>query len=276
MRNKKGGIMSKRILGSLAILFLVFNGTVCSQTLDMRSKMIFVTGKASISVKPDVAYFPIDVSTTGISIRETYEKNNLKIKDVLGKLKKLGVSDKQVAIKEPALFIEQSYAGGNDIALYGVSNVIIVTLKGIDKLKSGALMNKVFDIIQSTNQTTTFWSSPGISDITSETSRIRNSGGRGVPVIYGISNYEELLDDVIEKAVRDADIKAERTAKKRGGVAITGLDNYNYFEPYDYKGKLLPDGPKTLNSQELEIDVSVNAYYSFKLLDRVIKVKEEK
>jgi len=159
------------------------------------NKTITVYGKAELSVKPDVAYFPMDISTTAPIIDDAYSENMTKVENTIKKLEKLGIHREWIKVLDGQLFKVESYGAGESV-IFGVSNIVVVTMPNIDKMKAEKLREKVFNIAQAVSRTTVTpyaaSSSPGAGRISGELSKSISYYGYNPVAVYGITNYEKM------------------------------------------------------------------------------------
>jgi uncharacterized protein YggE len=150
---------------------------------------ISVTGEASVSVPPDLAWVDAGVASDGKSAREAQETNNDAMAKVLALLKAAAIDDKDVQTSR--LSLQPQYSPGrpgpaSPIAGYRASNRVTVRLHDVGRVA------RVIDALVSA----------GANDIGN--------------VSFGVSQASKLLDDAREKAIADARRKAEVYAKAAG------------------------------------------------------------
>lgn len=235
-------------------------------------KTITVYGEATTTAKPDVAYFPMDVSTTAPLIDDAYSENKIKVKNTIDKLKSLGIPRKWIKVMEPQPYKIEQYSVGES-PIFGVSNIMIITMPNIDKLKSDELRKKIFNIAQGVSRTTVTayaaTSSPGAGKISGELSRCVSYYGHYPIAVYGITNYKKLQENVLLEAIANAKKEAEQLAKVLG---VELKEMIYFYQTYPYSGgggttcsqdEILPEGPKSDNPNSIKVCASVNVIYSF-------------
>jgi len=236
------------------------------------NKTITVYGKAEISVRPDVAYFPMDISTTAPIIDDAYSENMTKVENTIKKLEKLGIRREWIKVLDGQLFRAESYGAG-EAAIFGVSNIVVLTIPNIDKMKPEKLKEKVFSIAQAVSRTTVTpyaaSSSPGAGRINGELSKTISYYGYNPVAVFGITNYEKMDEKLLVDAIKDAKKEAEGIAK----ILDVKLKEMTYFYqsyPYDNscsntgnQSEILPEGPKSSNAKAVKLCATVNLIYSF-------------
>jgi uncharacterized protein YggE len=270
-----------RSYGKFSVFFVVlfvviFSAPVCilgQFNSNREDKTITVYGKAEMSVKPDVVYFPMDISTTAPIIDDAYSENRVKIKNTVEKLKKLGIRDEWIEVLDAQLYKVQSYNVG-ETTIFGVSNIVVATIHDIDKIKTEDLRKKIFGISQAVSRTTVTpyagGTSPGASVINGELSRSIGSYYGNPPVaVFGLTEYKKYQNKMLKEAIEDAQKKAEKLAKALG----VNLKSIKYFyQSYPYNSScsttgqqkdILPQGPKSPEPESVKLCTTVNVSYSF-------------
>jgi uncharacterized protein YggE len=234
-------------------------------------RTLTTSGEASNVVRPDVAYFPIDITTTAPIIDDAYGENGVKIDNTVKKLKELGIARETIKIMDPKLFRIDQY-NASESPVFGISNVVLVTLTGIDKMKPGELRTKIFAVNQALSRVTItpYSTSPGSGQINNELSR--TTGGSYAPyptAVFGYSKYRDIQDQVLTEAIADARAQADHQAKILG-VTIKDIiyfsQSYPYANNYGAYGSqenILPDGPLSSDPLNLKLTASVSVTYSF-------------
>lgn len=242
------------------------------QSSMLYNKTITVYGEATITTKPDVVYFPMDITTTAPIINDAYEENQIKIENTLKKLKELGISSKQIKVLDSQLYKREAYNVG-EAPIFGISNIVVATINNIDKMKSEKLRKKIFDISQAISRTTITpyagTMSPGIGRLSSELSASMAYYGNCPMAVFGLTNHEELQEKALLQAIENAKKEAERLAKILG---VELKEMIYFYQTYPYAGgcgpagckdEILPKGPKSDSPESIKIYVSVNIVYSF-------------
>jgi uncharacterized protein YggE len=180
----------------LVVAFALASAPALAQTSSNLPAAISVTGEASISVPPDLAFVDAGVATDGKTAHEAQNANNIAMTKVLEALKSTGIDAKD--IQTSRLSLQPQYApnrsGPSPIAGYRASNRVTVRLRDVSKV-AGAIDTLV---------------GAGANDIGN--------------VAFSVSQASKLLDDAREKAVADARRKAEIYAKAAGVTLGAPLD----------------------------------------------------
>jgi uncharacterized protein YggE len=182
---------------SLAITFaLLATAPALAQTSADFPSAISVTGEASISVPPDIAFVDAGVATDAKTAHEASEANNVAMGKVMAALKSASVDSRD--IQTSRLSLQPQYApnrsGPSPIVGYRASNRVTVRIHDVTKVAN------VIDTLVGA----------GANDIGN--------------VNFEVSQASKLLDDAREKAVADARRKAEIYARAAGvtlGVPVS-------------------------------------------------------
>jgi len=234
------------------------------------SRTLTTTGEASFNIRPDIAYFPLDITTTAPIIDDADNENSIKIENTIKKLKELGIARDMIKIMDPKLFRIDQY-NASESPVFGISNVVLITWAGIDKLKPEELRKKIFAINQSLSRVTVsaYASSPGAGQINNEMSRCTGGYNPYPTAVFGYSKYAALEDRTLTDALTDARQQAEHQAKIIG-VTIRDLIYFSQTYPYanNYGGygnqeSVLPEGPLSANPLNLKIYATVSVTYTF-------------
>lgn len=247
-------------------------GIMRAQTDGGYTKTLTVYGMAKATVRPDVAYFAMDISTTAPIIEDAYEENLMKVENTIKKLKKLGIKDSWIKVHDPELYKIDPYSMGEAL-IFGISNVIVVTMPAIDKLSKDKLREKVFEISQAVSRTTispyASTASPGASRISTELSGCIGYYGHVPLAIFGLTNFEELEEKLLRDAIEDARKEAEKRAEILG-VKLKDITYFYQTYPYDKNcstggttGEIFPEGPVSTDPGSLTLCTTVNIIYSF-------------
>jgi uncharacterized protein YggE len=233
--------------------------------------VITVYGRATVSVRPDVVYFPMDISTTAPIIDDAYEENSIKVENTIKKLKKHGIKKEWIKVMDPELFKIEPYSVGEAV-IFGVSNVMLVTIPNIDKMKKDDLREKIFEIAQAVSRTTmtpyASTSSPGAGRINAELSSMIGYYGHYPIAVFGYTKYEGLEDKILKDAIDDAREEAEKQAEFLG-VELKGISNFYQTYPYNagcgtgYESTIIPAGPVSSDPNSITLCTSVNVVYRF-------------
>jgi len=234
------------------------------------SRTLTTTGEASFMIRPDIAYFPLDITTTAPIIDDAYNENSVKIENTIKKLKELGIARDLIKIMDPKLFRMDQY-NASESPIFGISNVVLITWPGIDKLKPEELRKKIFAINQSLSRVTVsaYASSPGAGQINNEMSRCTGGYNPYPTAVFGYTKYAQLESQVLTDALTDARKIADGQAKTIG-VTVKDLMYFSQTYPYanNYGGygnqeNILPDGPLSADPLNLKIYATVSVTYAF-------------
>jgi uncharacterized protein YggE len=263
---------SKTVLLQCIVVAIAFSSCLFAQYCgtNLSEKTITVLGEAVIKVQPDVAYFPMDITTAAPLIEDAYDENQIKIKHTIEKLKDLGIKKEWIDVMDAQPYKIDQY-GMTETPVFGISNIVLVTLPNINKMKPQDLRQKIFNIAQAVSRTSvsTYTSySPGGSRISSELSAIGYYGQAPIAV-FGVTNYKKLEEEAFLQAIENAKTEAQRLAEVLG-VKIKDITYFYQSYPYSsgcgttYNQKtMLPEGPKSNDAACVKICATVNITFSF-------------
>jgi uncharacterized protein YggE len=150
-----------------------------------------VSGEATVSATPDEAQIDAGVSSEGKTAREASDTNNTAMGKILLALKAVGIDQKDIQTSQ--LSLQPQYApnrnGPSPVVGYRASNR--VTIKLHDVLKVAGMIDTLVGA--------------GANEING--------------IAFSVSNTSKLLDDARQRAIADAQRKAEIYAKA-AGVAL--------------------------------------------------------
>jgi uncharacterized protein YggE len=177
-----------RNLSFVIPIALLATAPALAQTPAEFPSAISVTGEASISVPPDIAFVDAGVATDAKTAHEASEANNVAMGKVIAALKSANIDSRD--IQTSRLSLQPQYApnrsGPSPIVGYRASNRVTVRIHDVTKVAN------VIDTLVGA----------GANDIGN--------------VNFEVSQASKLLDDAREKAVADARRKAEIYAKAAG------------------------------------------------------------
>lgn len=274
MKVFSSGLKGKVVIVSLLVALFIVPATVYSEMDDDDCEclgVITVYGKASVSVRPNVVYFPMDISTTAPIIDDAYEENLMKVENTIKKLKKHGIKKEWIKVLDPELYKIEPYSIGEAV-IFGVSNVMLVTIPNIDKMKKNDLREKVFDIAQAVSRTTmtpyASTSSPGAGRISAELSSSVGYYGHYPIAVFGYTKYKGLEDELLKDAIADAQKDAEKQTEILG-VTLKGISNFYQTYPYNkscgtgFENTIIPEGPVSSDPNNITLCTTVNIVYTF-------------
>jgi hypothetical protein len=177
----------RNLSAAIALALLATAPALAESPADFASA-ISVTGEASISVPPDIAFVDAGVATDAKTAHEASDANNVAMGNVMTALKGANIDARD--IQTSRLSLQPQYApnrsGPSPIVGYRASNRVTVRIHDVTKVAN------VIDTLVGA----------GANDIGN--------------VNFEVSQASKLLDDAREKAVADARRKAEIYAKAAG------------------------------------------------------------
>lgn len=214
-----------------------------------REKTISVSGVASSSVKPDQLNINFGVETQEKTAKEALDSNSVQMNTVISAIKQAGISESEISTSSfniyPVYESHEDKLTGRwtqEIVGYGVSNIVTVQTAKLDSAAS-IIDNAV------------------------------NSGVNRVDSVYfslASSTQQKLKDDLLEKAVINAKIRAEKALKPLDyqiiGVKYVSLDEFviPYSTPM-YKGAVMDmaesRAPTPVFSSNQEISTSAQVVF---------------
>jgi hypothetical protein len=226
---------------SLAVAFaLLATAPALAQTPADFPSAISVTGEASISVPPDIAFVDAGVATDAKTAHEASEANNVAMGKVMAALKSANIDASD--IQTSRLSLQPQYApnrsGPSPIVGYRASNRVTVRIHDVTKVAN------VIDTLVGA----------GANDVGN--------------VNFEVSQASKLLDDAREKAVADARRKAEIYAKA-AGVALgapMSISEEGAPQPL-FRGKMampVAAAPTPIAQGEETLSVSVSVTWAIK------------
>ena len=180
----------RKLSAAIALALLATAPALAQAPADFPSA-VSVTGEASISVAPDIAFVDAGVATDAKTAHEASDANNVAMGKVMAALKGANIDARD--IQTSRLSLQPQYApnrsGPSPIVGYRASNRVTVRIHDVTKVAN------VIDTLVGA----------GANDIGN--------------VNFEVSQASKLLDDAREKAVADARRKAEIYARA-AGVAL--------------------------------------------------------
>jgi uncharacterized protein len=227
---------------SFAVAFaLLATAPALAQTPADFPSAISVTGEASISVPPDIAFVDAGVATDAKTAHEASEANNVAMGKVMAALKSASVDSRD--IQTSRLSLQPQYApnrsGPSPIVGYRASNRVTVRIHDVTKVAN------VIDTLVGA----------GANDIGN--------------VNFEVSQASKLLDDAREKAVADARRKAEIYARAAGVTlgAPVSISEEGAPQPA-FRGKMAMPmataAPTPIAQGEETLSVSVSVTWAIK------------
>jgi len=149
---------------------------------------ITVTSGGAASAQPDMAQASIGVQVIAPSLAQATQENDAQMAAVIAKLKELGVADKDIQTTNYNIFPQRNFQNGKsgEITGYQVSDTVQVTIRDLSKIST------ILD-------------------------QVTQAGANNIfGVTFGIQDRTKLQSEAIDKAVADAQARAEELAKASG------------------------------------------------------------
>ncbi|GLS19500.1 hypothetical protein GCM10007874_25170 [Labrys miyagiensis] len=232
--------MRPSLLARPALAVFLLAGSLGLAHADDLKRSISITGEASVSAKPDVAYVSIGVENAGKVANEVLAANSKTTGDVLAALKGAGIDAKDLQTSgftvQPQILRPQnsSLSSSDDspsITGYTVANTVNVTLHDLPKL--GDVLDKAV-----------------------------TAGANSIDGIqFDVSNPSALLDDARKAALADARRKAQIYADAAGlklGKLVELSENAGPVVGAVYRARMATAAvPIESGSNTLNVTVSV-------------------
>ncbi|MBV8927100.1 MAG: SIMPL domain-containing protein [Bradyrhizobium sp.] len=225
---------------AIAVALLVTAPALAQTPADFPSA-ISITGEASISVPPDIAFVDAGVASDAKTAREASEANNVAMGKLMTALKGADIDARD--IQTSRLSLQPQYApnrsGPSPVVGYRASNRVTVRIHDVTKVAN------VIDTLVGA----------GANDIGN--------------VNFEVSQASKLLDDAREKAVADARRKAEIYAKAAGVTLGAPLSISEEGAPQPaFRGKMAMPmaaaAPTPIAQGEETLSVSVSVTWAIK------------
>jgi hypothetical protein len=230
----------RNLSAAIALALLATAPALAESPADFASA-ISVTGEASISVPPDIAFVDAGVATDAKTAHEASDANNVAMGNVMTALKGANIDARD--IQTSRLSLQPQYApnrsGPSPIVGYRASNRVTVRIHDVTKVAN------VIDTLVGA----------GANDIGN--------------VNFEVSQASKLLDDAREKAVADARRKAEIYAKAAGVTLGAPLSISEEGAPQPmFRGKMAMPmaaaAPTPIAQGEETLSVSVSVTWAIK------------
>ena len=244
------------IAGLILVFAFVVNLTLAENQAEAettpfpsREKVISVTGTATESVEPDLLVITFGMETQEKTAKEALDSNSIQMNTVISAIKQAGISESEISTSSfniyPVYESHEDKLTGRwtqEIVGYGVSNIVTVQTAKLDSAAS-IIDNAV------------------------------NSGVNRVDSVYfslASSTQQKLKDDLLEKAVINAKIRAEKALKPLDyqiiGVKYVSLDEFVIPYPTPmYKGAVMDmaesRAPTPVFSSDQEISTSAQVVF---------------
>ncbi|WP_151737717.1 SIMPL domain-containing protein [Paenibacillus tengchongensis] len=214
---------------------------------EMQKNIVSVVGKGELSIKPDVVYLSVGVSTSAATAEEAQKTNGAKISKITALLKSTwGIADKD--IQSTQFYVQPNYSysekDGQQVKGYIAQHTLEVTYR--DLAKVGSLLDAV--------------STAGANNI-----------GNARFAIEDPSAFEA---QVIEKAMANADVKAgaiAKAAKRSLGQVVTVIQSDDGNNPVTYvemnsmaKAAADAGAATSVEAGEVKVTTQLNVTYELK------------
>ena len=249
-RTLRNTLIGGGLIVALAIAFLAALPEPVSAE-DATTRLISVSGEASVEVKPDMATLSFGVENTAVAAQDAQRENSLKMNAVIDALKASGISLDDIQTSNFSLYpvyeSEVISSFGQYLPVpspkqvltgYRCNNTVVVRLKDTSRVGS------VIDATISAGAT--------------------NIGG----ISFGIQNPEKYKNDMLAAAVQNAKSKGEIMARA-AGVTITGLKAmYDGYATVEIRGaesyqKMMMDMAPSIQAGSVTVRASVRIDLTF-------------
>ncbi|HEY4389814.1 MAG TPA: SIMPL domain-containing protein [Paenibacillus sp.] len=237
------------ITGTLLLGGQVFGGVFQATPAyadEVQKNVINVVGNGEIKVKPDVAYLSIGVETQAKTAKEAQSANAAKIAQVSKLLKETWKIDSK-DLKTGQFYVQPNYTynekDGQKLTGYTASHTLSVTYRDLEKV--GSLLDAATE---------------------AGANRIDN-------INFGVEKPDQYLADVIQKAMNNANVKANAIAKaanRQLGAALnitqSGGNVSLYAQNYVMKDMAMPtaDASTSVEPGEITVSTSLSITYEMK------------
>ena len=109
-----------------------------ASTAPTQNSTITVTGTGAVSVVPDIAYINVGVRSTGDTVAEALEANNIQAEAITSTLVSQGVDEMDIQTSSFNVYplSDYDYQGNATRTYFSVENYVYVKVKDLDKLGS--------------------------------------------------------------------------------------------------------------------------------------------
>lgn len=214
---------------------------------EVQRNIVSVVGKGELSIKPDIVYLSIGVSTSAATAEEAQKTNGAKIAKLTTLLKNTwGIADKD--IQSTQFYVQPNYVynekEGQQVKGYNAQHTLQVSYR--DLAKVGQLLDAA--------------STAGANNIGSAR--------------FAIEDPAAFEAQVIEKAMANADVKAAaiaKVAKRSLGQVVTVIQNDDGNNPVYYmenaqmsKASADTAGGTSVEAGEVKVTTQLNVTYELK------------
>lgn len=204
------------LVGAAAVVFSLFYTrpvTAQTDTGVQGMRQVTVIGQGEAQGRPDTANVQIGVETQGETAQQALEQNNQQAQAIRDRLVELGIATEDIQTSN--FNIHPTYdENGREVVGYRVSNILSVTIRNLDE--AGTLLDEVVQV--------------------------------GANSVYGINfsveNPEALLEQARERAVQNAQVRAEQLAQAAGasvGEVLVITENIGSQPPMPLMGRAVAE-----------------------------------
>ena len=118
--------------------------TLPDNTAKPSSSKITVQGEGIVTVKPDIAYISVGVSSKGKDAATAKNVNDTSMSNVIASLKAAGIDEKDIQTSNYYIYPQMDYRNGNDTIIgYVVNNNVDVTVNDLNSV--GHILDKAIE-----------------------------------------------------------------------------------------------------------------------------------
>jgi uncharacterized protein YggE len=225
--------------GSLVFAAISANKPVEAYAATENGK-ITVLGYGAISVKPDIAYVSVGVTTQQVDPKSAQSNNAASMDEVLAAIKGLGIEEKDIQTSEYSIYPQQDYQNGNKITGYIVTNMVKVTVRSLDKTA------EVLDAAVSAGANA--------------------GGGIQFTIADSTAYYEQAMDLAIKNAISKAQA-AGKSLKVTVGSPVEIIESSSAYTPTLYGNadmKAVAESVATpIQAGDLSVSAQVTAVFNY-------------
>ena len=205
---------------------------------------IWVTGRGSITLEPDMAKINVGVQVEGRTVSQARQEASSAMDSVVKKLKSEGLTDKDIQTTSFNIYPKYDYhEGKQELVGYTVSNMVTIKVRDLDK---------VGEIIDS------------IADAGGDATRING-------INFTVEDTSQFMEELREKAMQQAFDKAQHLADL-GGVSLGQLayvgeagDVGQVSGGFGFERAMAMSAPSTsISSGELELSIAINVAFGIR------------
>lgn len=235
----------KKILlfGLVLVLILTASAAFAEPEVLSAQGKITVQGRASIKVKPDVAYVSVGVRVDATDAKGAQAQNKELMNGIIDAIKALGIAEKDIKTSDFYMYPQYDYSAGEKVVGYMVSNNVTVTVRDIE------LASAVID------------------------ASVEAGANSASSIEFNVSNPTTYYQQALASAIRDAESKGRAIADALG--VVIGLPSEvteqtdEYYSPRGYGNadsagmEMSMDSSTPIQSGELEISARLQVTYEY-------------